>query len=293
MQLSLSNLRNMAQTSGGDEKFEYLTVRDQIIDMGDRSISIPNIASITVFQRKASWVVKGLLAIIALYFGYSGFTSLSVIMLAAPQFALAVACLALLAWLFRSKWFLAISTSDGILSLFPSKDVAFLRRVKAALDEKINGASTQSTFTFNFVNDAVENVSIDRVNTIHELQAESVISESPGAMMPTNSPGAQIGLGATVTSTLANTATAITFVDYERFIPGVEQFRNYLAEKRPNPAIEAKLDEMLELMRQGTGEDEQKVRLRDLAAELSQYVQAYQPLRDLFGSVVATVSEHL
>ncbi|MBC8051238.1 MAG: hypothetical protein H7X92_13995 [Chitinophagales bacterium] len=289
MQLSLSSFKNIAQASGGDGKFDYLTVRDQIIDMGDRSISIPNIASITVFQRKASWLLKGFLAIVALYFAYSGFTSLGSIILAVPQFVLAAGSIALLVWLFRSKWFLSISTSDGILSLFPSQDVTFLRGVKAALDEKINGTSTQSTFTFNFTKDPVEKMNIARGDTIHELQAESDISEPP-PMVATVLPSAPTLPGSAVSETLVANTAAITFVDYERFIPGVEQFRNYLAEKRPNPVMEAKLDEMLELMRQGTGEEEQKVRLRDLAGELTQYVQAYQPLRDLFSSIVTAVS---
>jgi hypothetical protein len=220
----------------------------------------------------------------------------------------------ILFFLFRSKWYLSISTSDGILSLFASKDVNFLRSVKKALDERVNGTSAQTNVTFNFAKDSVGALNIDRVDTIQELSAETMVSESPGAMVASNSPGAQVGLGATVTNSTAryagdsysstdsfntagsynatdsyNTETAI-YVDFERFMPGVEQFRNYIAEKRPNPAIEEKLDEILSLMRQGAGTQPQKSRLRDLATELSQYVQAYQPLRDLFMGIVNALS---
>ncbi len=289
----LSQLRkDVKDTASGDSKnqtFDFMSVKQNIIDMGYRSIAIANIASITVI-RKSSTAGKRALFIVALISFALAYGSLPGSR--ALIFAI-LGCLFLLAIVFiPKKWFLTISTCDGALSLFYSGDVNFLLGVKKALDEKIDKPQSDAGFTVNFNEGSVKGITIEKVDEIREMWAETMVSQSPGAMVAANSPNAQVGLGANIANTVTDsfTATAISFVDYERFIPGVEQFRNYLAEKRPNPAVEAKLDEMLELMRQGTGDDQQKGRLRDLALELTQYVQAYQPLRDLFTGIIDTIS---
>ncbi len=264
-----------------------MSVKHNVIDMGYRSIAIANIASITVIRKssgavKRALIVATLASFLAAYISLPGF--------GAPIFGVLGLILFAATFFVPKRWYLTISTCDGGLSMFYSGDVNLLLGVKKALDEKIDEPQSDSGFTVNFNEGSVKGITIEKVEEIKELRADMMVSESPGAMVAANSPNAQVGLGANITNTITETVTTISFIDYERFIPGVEQFRNYLAEKRPNPAIEAKLDEMLELMRQGTGDDEQKVRLRSLALELTQYVQAYQPLRDLFTGIVNAIS---
>ncbi|MDZ4790659.1 MAG: DUF6232 family protein [Hyphomicrobiales bacterium] len=289
----------MNDAASGDSKtqtYDFMSVKHNVIDMGYRSIAIANIASITVIRKssavvKRALIVAALASFVAAYIGLPGFY-IGLPGFSAPIFGVLGLILFAATFFIPKRWFLTISTCDGGLSMFYSGDANLLLGVKKALDEKIDEPQSDSGFTVNFNEGSVKGITIEKVEEIKELRADMMVSESPGAMVAANSPNAQVGLGANITNTITETVTntTISFVDYERFIPGVEQFRNYLAEKRSNPAIEAKLDEMLELMRQGTGDDQQKGRLRDLALELTQYVQAYQPLRDLFTGIVSAIS---
>ncbi|MDX2265358.1 MAG: DUF6232 family protein [Hyphomicrobiales bacterium] len=330
----------LAKGDSKNQQFDFMTVKDRIIDMGYRSISIPNIASITILRQSNSGLKRLLFALgvgamilaFASYrsgiggYGYESSPDNT------SSFGLGVIGLFLLLSisLVPKKWYLILSTCDNAQSLFSSGDVSLLTRVKKALDERINAPGEHRGFTANFTNNtfnegAVKEMRVDKVETIQEMTAETVVSNSPNAMVASNSPGAEIGLSATVSNApVSNMAlngsasyeaertysgavnapqtyagsydfsqTTIHYVDYDRFIPGVQQFRDYLKNKRPNPSVEAKLDEILELMRSGTPEAPQKSRLRDLAAELSNYAQAYQPLRDLFSGIVDLAGQML
>lgn len=135
---------NLSLTSSNDKVFDYLVVKNKIIDMGHRSITIPNISSITLLQKSFSKIpfIVG-----ALFFGALALAS----QVEGKILFFIIAIGAIIAmFLMPQKWYLAISTNDGALSLFHSNSINFLKDVKRAIDEKLNGEKPDATFKANF-----------------------------------------------------------------------------------------------------------------------------------------------
>jgi len=76
-----------------------------------------------------------------------------------------------------------------------------------------------------------------------------------------------------------------TLTDYSLHIPRVETVRDGLND----PALKAKLDEMLQLMKDGTAKQQEKQKLKQYALDMAAFVQAYPPISRIFNDLIRVI----
>ncbi len=184
--------------SNRDNHFDGMTVKKRVIDLGDRSISISNIASISIAETSPSILLIVLAIIGTLIMLSSGMDLGSAFRPDQTKAFRAVVGLLFLApiifFLITKKVYLIIASNDGSKAVFTTKDINFLRHVKTALDEKINSDNLGATFEANFAEGSIQQMNIDQV-TSENIIADAVVSNSPGSFVAAHSPGAQLGDG--------------------------------------------------------------------------------------------------
>lgn len=276
-----------------DEQFDHLTVKDNVIDTGLRTISIRNISTVGIEEIYPYRKIAIFLALIALAIAVSGMmegsrrSPWSSGNDAEGYFIVAtIVGFAAIAAFFFGRTFLAIVTNAGSYSLFFNQDVDFLKKVKLAIDERINDPESASQFTVNFNKGSIEQMSVDNMGGVSNMSAETVVSESPGANVASHSAGAQVGIGNTME---VNTS----YVNYETYLPHVEKIREAVPERRPDLNIEHQLDELIDLMKQGSPTKEDKSRVEQLALNLGQILQAYPPMVRLFNDIASLVGRFI
>lgn len=190
-----------------DDHYTDMDVRQRLMDLGDRSISIENISSISITRHSllmyfivlllpGLWLFgAGILQLVSYLsinsrFGGSSFLSIAIVQL------LLAGGLCFLFYFFvkRRKKYLIIYSNDGRQSIFYNRDINLLRQVKAGLDAKIDQGNVASTFHVNFAKGSIHNLNVDEMNTDH-IAADTVLSHSPGSVVASHSPGAQLGTG--------------------------------------------------------------------------------------------------
>lgn len=266
-----------------DEQFDYLTVKDNVIDTGLRSISIKNISTVGITKVYPYQRFAFIVALISVGFFVAGSTANNANVL--HVFAL-FALLASFGLYASNETFLVLSTNDGSSSLFFNKDMNFLKRVKQSIDERINDPESASQFTVNFNKGSIEQMSVDNMGGVTNMSAETVVSDSPGANVASHSAGAQVGIGNTM-------EVYSSFVDYQDYLPKMEEIRALAPQRRPDLNIEDKLDELIELMKNGSPTKEERRRVLDLTANLSQILQSYPTLVRLFDDLAAFVGRFI
>jgi len=161
-----------------------------------------------------------------------------------------------------------------------------MKKVKSAIDERINHPESTSQFTVNFNKGSIEQMSVDNMGGVSNMSAETVVSDSPGANVASHSAGAQVGIGNTME---VNTS----YINYETYLPHVEKIREAVPDRRPDLNIEHQLDELIDLMKQGSPTKEDKSRVEQLALNLAHVLQAYPPMVRLFSDIAGMVGRFL
>jgi hypothetical protein len=277
-----------------DEQFDYLTVKDNVIDTGTRTISIRNISTIGIEKIYPLRRLSIICASVAIFMAIVGALNA-----ASPQaewnsdtfsgVLLTISAIIVFfaaRFYFDSQIFLAISTNNGSHSLFYNDKIEFLKRVKSTIDDRINNPADASQFTVNFNKGSIEQMSVDNMGGVSNMSAETVVSDSPGARVASHSPSAQVGDGNTMELTTS-------YVNYETYLPHVEKIRQAVPARRPDLNIEDKLDELIDLMRQSSPTREDKSRVEQLALNLAQVLQAYPPMVRLFSDIAGVVGRFL
>ena len=149
-----------------DNHFEGMTVRKRVINLGDRSLPISNIASINVAESTPNLslfvlAVFGAFVVLSTTgdFAFLAFINDFVILRFLIGFSL---ILPLLFMLFRQKLHLVITSNDGSKAFFSNDNILFLRQVKAALDEKINFNNMDAGFVVNFAESSIGQLAGDK-----------------------------------------------------------------------------------------------------------------------------------
>ena len=174
-----------------DNHFEGMTVRKRVINLGDRSLPISNIASINVVESTPNllFFVLAVLGAFVVLSTTSDFAALAfindfVILRFLIGFSL---ILPLLFMLFRQRLHLIITSNDGSTTLFRHDDIHFLRQVKAALDEKINFNNLDACFVINFSDSSIGQLAGDKAyneNIISDVFAPPGKDEVGGRSLP-------------------------------------------------------------------------------------------------------------
>lgn len=288
------------------EVFGDLIIERRVLLAGSRTISIPNIASISIgnFPIKPSglWLISaGASGILSAWYFMASQNSFArdnnSVGIAFLFFALAAALLVIWAMLPRTTQpYLIITTNDGTRSLFSSgHSHETLEKVRRVLSDKINAQDEAATYTVNFATGVIENLNLEKgaslnADTVVAGDGNQVVANSPGGRIATadqtfsatSSPGAQIGFG----NTQAGNTLTVTYIDYSGVLPQIEQMHRFYA-RDPNAAhVAERLSEMEVLMRSGTPTEPGRSRIRVLATDLSTILQGYPPLVQFFHDIV-------
>lgn len=141
-----------------DQTYTEFTVRENIIDMGMRTIAIHNISSVSVLRKRRADLAFAIIAISAIVFIF-GLTSSSVIYIALGLIG------GIAAFILPHEWFLTISTNDGVFNFFKG-ELRFLKEVKVKLDSVINGSRSEQSFHANF---NIGRIDIDKIDTVNQI----------------------------------------------------------------------------------------------------------------------------
>lgn len=208
--------------SDKNNHFGGFTVKKRIIDFGDRSISIPNISSINIAESNPGRILVlmaflGSLSLMLSAYESSSYYSSNKI--TEIFFVLGIILIAPIVFsLITKETYLVISSNDGTKAVLSSRNFPFLRKVKAALDEKINNENVENSFVANFHKGSIEKLDVGTLNT-NTVDGETIISHSPGSVVASHSPGAQLGEGNVSTDNEFN----IKHSDRQSITPQTEQ----------------------------------------------------------------------
>ncbi len=301
------------------EVFGELTIERRVLLTPGRTISIPNIASVSVdtfVTRRPPGPLYGALACVAWALNsttQSGSLFSSTGML--WPFGLMGAVILLVIWTLSKQYsepFLIVASSDGTRTLFKGNSHETLEKVRRVLSDKINAHDETSTYTINFANGTIESLNVASVDSLQAgaiVQGDNnqVIAGSPQARLGTHettynttnatthnsdhstthattlshSPAAQVGTG----HIQHGTQVHMVHVDYAGVLPQVEALVRHYAGRPETRHIEERLSELEMLMRAGTPTPQQKSRLRDLVGEITAFMQAAPQWVEFFRSI--------
>ncbi len=297
--MSNSKLDNLS------EEYTELEIRDFTFKTENRTISIENISTISIVRYDPYTVIKfyirmiggfiaayGLLIQSALY-GGGGLNDLTMIIV-----GLVVVGLSLIPVL---KHYLVISTNDGVRTLFFNTDVSKLASIKKILDERIENKASTGNYTIDFNTGKIEKLNIATLNKmgapietaviekidpyVDPVQAETIISGSSDV---------NVAIASTeiVQGTHDHTGD-IKFdqqiIDYTNYLPVMEQWREFMAQQKPDMTAQGQMEELIDLMKSGTKGPMEKARLQTLGQELSSYLKAYDGFSQLMGDIMKLV----
>lgn len=208
---------------------------------------------------------------------------------------------------------LAISTSDGQKTVFSKESQATIDSVWRELTQRMDGAGPRDPVTINF---EPESVSAPRESTQAPAKSSPPASSAPAASprsqqgttpdrtasnaTPLNGRAQSLDTGYAMSrgsgaasnspsrpfSTVASTnAPADAFVDFSTVLPAIVEMHRFYARQPGALHLEQRLSELELLMRAGTPTLSQKARLKELAVDMSQILQAYPQAVQLFDHV--------
>ncbi len=174
-----------------DNHFDGMTVRKRVINLGDRSIPISNIASINVAESTPN-LLFFVLAVFGAFVVLSTTSNFAILAFINDFVILRFLIgfgfiLPLLFMLFRQKLHLVITSNDGSKAFFSNDNILFLRQVKAALDEKINFNKLDAGFVVNFAESSIGQLAGDKAyneNIISDVFAPALNDELGDNLLP-------------------------------------------------------------------------------------------------------------
>lgn len=271
---------------------ESLKVEQRVLVTPHTSISIPNIATLSVVP-----IIKKRPAILFPIIGIIIFAVLINTQInptpyiyqnqTDPRTVVAglagLSIIGLIIYYFASPgqdWRLLIGTSDGGLNYFTAPKRETLEKVRELLTEKINSKDEAAVYNINFQSGDIQIIeagasietlvsgSGNQVATGHGRAGTTEISQSQGV---------QIGQGHTVNGARYN-------IDYSSSLPTVELWAEHFRNSE-HSGIADRLTELERLMRSGTPTPQSKSRVRELTNQLSQLLSGASDAVNLFGAV--------
>lgn len=267
--------------------FGSLRIRQRVLETPSKSISIRNIAAVSVgtiqgARNRLPLLIGVALAVVGIVViaGSGAFTTTPSQVSNHTAIAIGILLLflgpmiaALAITPADLTHYLIISSNDGSRALFTGPKREMLDEVRQLLAEKINDGDERATYNVNFQNGTIENLTVDRMsagalvqgdnNQLAVNSAHARVGSAGDNISVKGSAGVQIGSGHNA-SGATNSLSVINYADETRRL---EPVRDYCAQNGWGD-VTAKLDEMLQLMRQGTPYPQQKSRLAGLVGEL-------------------------
>lgn len=217
----------------------------------------------------------------------------------------------------HKKHYLLITTNDGVLSRFPGRKAELLHEVRDVLTEKINTGNENISLHANFEKGSIENLNVahaDSVNQTTNVSGSGHTVATNGATAVsghantvqtangangrvgttetinnvTRSPGAQLGNGHSQNG--ASHSNTERYVDFSQFLPSIVEMHRFYARQPNAEHLEQRLHELELLMRAGATGGHQKSRIRELAGEVGQILQAYPAAVQIFQHIASLVS---
>ena len=294
--MSNSKLDNLS------EEYTELEIRDFTFKTEHRTISIENISTISIVQYDPYTVIKFYIRMIGGLIAAYGFlpdgggaiNNMTTIIV-----GLVIVGLSLIPVL---KHYLVISTNDGVRTLFFNKDISKLETIKAFLDERIENKTSTANYTINFNTGKIENLNIAAVNKtkapIDTAVIEKVDQQAQTMQADTIIPGSSdVNVAIATTGGVQGTdnhASDIKFdqqiIDYANYLPVMEQWKDFMAQQKPDMTAQGQMEELIDLMKSGTKGPMEKARLQTLGQELSSYLKAYDGFSQLMGDIIKLVA---
>jgi hypothetical protein len=271
---------------------ESLKVEERVLVTPHTSISIPNIATLSVVpivrKRPAILLPIFFTIVIAIFiisqigaplYGYQSGTDPRTIVAA---LALLIV-VGLIVYYFASpgvQWRLLIGTSDGGLNYFTAPERATLEKVRDLLTEKINNRDEAAVYNINFQSGDIQIVQAGAtVGTLVNGSGNQVATGNGrvGTTEVVQSQGVQIGRG--------NISNGASYrIDYSSNLPTVELWAEHFRNS-DHREIADRLTELERLMRSGTPTPQAKSRVRELTDQLSQLLSGASDAVNLFTAV--------
>ena len=310
------------ESAATTQTFGLLTIDKRVLTTPSRTISIRNIATVSVgthVEPRAAILL--ILAIILAIMSLGAFNASSAFNTGPNSAGLVLALLAagLAISYFRPEdktHYLLISTSDGVLSRFTGPKREILDEVRDLLTQKINGGDEASTFNINFENGTIENLSVASAGTVsaathvsgtgHTVAtngatavaghhntvqtangANGRVATTETSHSANRSPGAQMGHGHAQNG--ASHSHQEIAVDFSHYLPAIVDMHRFYARQPNAEHLEQRLHELELLMRAGAAGGHQKSRIRELSGELSHILQAYPAVTQIFQHIAGLV----
>lgn len=307
------------ESAESTQTFGELEIRRRVITTPSRTIAIANISNVSVGwveHRRWRWLLVALIAGIpggALFNSWEqGTRSMGMLLLLA-----AIAFVFVFFLLPHKKHYLLITTNDGVLSRFPGRKAELLHEVRDVLTEKINTGNENISLHANFEKGSIENLNVahaDSVNQTTNVSGSGHTVATNGATAVsghantvqtangangrvgttetinnvTRSPGAQLGNGHSQNG--ASHSNTERYVDFSQFLPSIVEMHRFYARQPNAEHLEQRLHELELLMRAGATGGHQKSRIRELAGEVGQILQAYPAAVQIFQHIASLVS---
>jgi hypothetical protein len=290
---------------------DVLTVGQRVLTTPTRTMAIGNIATITV-GTDIHARPRLLYAILLLIFAAAAFSA-SQTDAANPVFiiiatVLAVAFAVLLALPDNKTEYLIISCSDGRTTRFTGPDPRLLERARALLTEKIDTGDERMAFTINFAKGVVEELGEAPIQDGYAapqadpagqpaagIHSTAVVNGPSGWTGGSNTDyrASQSPGGAFASEQFANGNRPVPSadpVDFSDYLPSVVEMHRFYARQPDAEHLEQRLSELELLMRSGAQTRGQRGRIEDLSRELSQILQAYPSVAQIFQNIGARVA---
>lgn len=310
------------ESAAATQTFGSLSIDKRVLTTPSRTISIRNIATVSVGTHVQSR--SFLLIVIAVILALGAIAALNATTIhdnspaVVAVFSL-LGALVLTAIYFQEDktHYLLISTSDGVLSRFTGPKRDTLDEVRDILTQKINAADESSTFNINFEKGTIENLTVAQAghvthathvsgsghtvatngatavsghgNTVQTANGSNGrVATSEAATTISRSPGAQLGNGHAQNG--AAHSNTERYVDFSQFLPPIVEMHRFYARQPNAEHLEQRLHELELLMRSGAAGGHQKSRIRELAGEVGQILQAYPAVVQIFQHIAGLVS---
>jgi hypothetical protein len=310
-------------TVSGRREFGSVKIYERVVDTDDRTINIDSIATVSVgvvpnrFLRWLVWTVAGGVAATGLSLLAGTLTrnrfDPADLVGAVTMFAVSVA-IYFFGRRFKDNYLLVIGASDGSRTVFPSRNLKHLHEVKDFLTRKINEQDVAATLAADF-KAAMSRPIVHNNNyggTQYNNNGSGAFAVGDGNQMAVASPGATVGngdlhvngsgnrIGTHETSYGLNGAAGVqigtghvaagnqstaSHIDFSGVLPQVVELHRYYAQQANSSHVEERLMELEMLMRSGAASQQQKSRIRELASDLGQILQAYPSMVQFFGHV--------
>ena len=266
--MSNSKLDNLS------EEYAELEIRDFTFKTENRTISIENISTISIVQYDPYTTIKFYIRIIGGLIAAYGFLPYGVGSLNNMTAIIAGLVIVGLSLIPVLKHYLVISTNDGVRTLFFNKDVSKLETIKKILDERIENKSSTGNYTINFNTGKIEKLNIAAVDKM-EAPVEVAVIEKFDQQVETMQADTIISGSSDVNVAIASTGIAqgtndhagdIKFdqqiIDYANYLPVMEQWKDFMAQQKPDMTAQGQMEELIELMKSGTKGPMEKTRLQ-------------------------------